>query len=833
MKNKILKHMINVLYEINTQKEKGEYRMANGMASVLRLTEIEAEELKKDSYQEGIDFLLQLDKKRFGDSYEYPKERFSKDVNNGHWDLWVDEGDNKNFPQEFDLGGDYYAYDPSEDIQNESIVAIDFGTSATVVVASSDRDERRPLSIDASVDANNKAKRYENPTIMKLVDLDTFLKMYKEREGRPFTKWEHINVANEASSSFKEASSADYYAYIHQLKQWAGDNNKRIRFKTTKGEDIYLKPYVDIEAGIFDIEAGNIDPIEIYAYYIGLNINRLRTNKIYLKYYLSFPTTFKQNIKKKITESFERGLEKSLPLSVLRNKTKMAQFSVCPDVSEPLAYASCVLKAYGIRPKPDDTVNYAIFDFGGGTTDCNFGKWSRYTDSISYSYKIKTLGDFGLNKLGGENLLEGLAHKIFKDNIDFMRENNFFFQDGPFSNESGYKEGIDNKSQFAASNMKQLMEALRPCWEKSYYYNYRIIRDLIKTPSMNLDNESLMGLVRSEIDFYEEVKAKDPNSKDIIENLKKLYDDCLADSDAQDNKLRLIDILKDESEYSGDSYSKKIILKIRLADDHGKTFEGKELNTTTDVIFSFLEEKIQEGITSFFSAMENISDFYKEDKNKICVFLAGNSCKSPITTSLFKKAINERLNGKVEFDLFYPLGSIEAEKRMKDDEIEPEYEIGEGPNGKTGVAFGLIDCSKEQGRVFIEEGSYITQFKYYLGWDDDRYFTPYTFIEVGNPNNKVIGNPEIGKWYRVDKAKADRATLTIYAMANPKCKDGNIKIKDNVEKLIRLELAEQNKEKCIFLKVSGPDEIHYDIAEEGVDKSKLKGTEIDLTKIGV
>lgn len=797
------------------------------MASVLRLTEIEAEELGKDNYSEGIDVLLQCDKKRFGDSYEYPKERFSKDVNNGHWDLWTDDADKELFPHEFELGGDYYAYDPSEDIQNESIVAIDFGTSATVVVASSNIDERRPLSIDASVDVNKKSKRYENPTIMKLVDLETFMKMYKQRDGRPFTKWEHINVANEASASFKEAPSDDYYAFLHQLKQWAGDNKKQIRFKPTKGDVITLNPYADIKPGDFD-------PIEIYAYYIGLNINRLRTNKIYLKYYLSFPTTFKQNIKKKITESFERGLLKSLPLSVLKNEKKMAQFSVNPDVSEPLAYASCVLQQYGIRPKSESSINYAIFDFGGGTTDFNFGKWSKYTESISKSYKIKTLGDVGLPKLGGENLLEGLAYKIFKDNIDFMRANNFFFQDGPYSNESGYEEVIDNKSQFAASNMKRLMEALRQYWEKSYHYNYRVIRNLIKNPSMDLDNESLMGLVRSEIDFYTEMRSKDPNSKEIIKNLEELYDECLSnDNEAQDNKLKLIDILKDEPGYTGDNPVSKIILKLTLADDHGKTFEGKEITTTMDVIYSFLEEKIQEGITSFFSAMEGIKDFYKEDKNKICIFLAGNSCKSPITTSLFKKAIKDRINDRVEFDLFYPLGSIEAEKRMKDDDIESEFEPGEGPNGKTGVAFGLIDCSKEQGRVYLEEGSYITKFKYYLGWNDDRYFTPFTFIEVGNPNNKVVGNPEIGKWYRIDNAKADFATLTVYAMSNPKCIDGNLKIKGNVDKLIRLEFAEQNKDKCVFLKVSGPDEIHYDIGEENIDKSKLKGKEIDLTSIGV
>lgn len=799
--------------------------MSNEMVNILRLTEVETKELKKDFYNEGIDLLLQGDKKRIGDSYEYPRERFSKDVNNGHWDLWTDAADKELFPYEWDLGGSYYAYNPSDDIQSESIVAIDFGTSATVVVASNNKDERRPLSIDASVDAMNKAKRYENPTIMKLVDLKTFMTMYQQREGRPFTKWEHINVANEASASFKDASADDYYAFLHQLKQWAGNNKKQIRFKPTQGDVITLNSYSDIKEEEFD-------PIEIYAYYIGLNINRLRTNKIYLKYYLSFPTTFKENIKKKITESFERGLKKSLPLSVLRNKEKMAQFFVCPDISEPLAYASCVLKEYGIRPKGDSSINYAIFDFGGGTTDFNFGKWSRYTESSSYSYKIKTLGSVGLNKLGGENLLEGLAHEIFYKNIEFMEQNNFPFQDGPYTNISGDKEIIDNKSQFAASNMKRLMEKLRPFWENAHYYNLRILRDLKNEPSMDLDNEAIMALACSERAFYEKKMEKDPNAKEIFKVFNELYEKCLSGGDYQDNKIYLIDILQEVVGDSIDTLGKKIILPISLADEHGKTYEKKEITTTIDSIFDFLEKKIKEGIDSFFYEMEKISDFYQEEKNKIHIFLAGNSCKSPITTFLFKKAIKERINSKMEFELFYPLGSEEAKKWMKDNDIESEYEEGEEPNGKTGVAFGLIDCSKEQGRVFIEKGSYRTQFRYYLCWDDDRYLAPYTFTEVGNSSNKVIGIPKIGKWYKIDNAKADRATLTIYATSNSACQNGELRIKGNVEKMIPLKFKEQNKDKCVFLKVSGPDEIYYDIADGNVDKDELRGLSIDLTLLG-
>lgn len=793
------------------------------MASVLRLTEKEAEELEKDKYSEGIDLLLQCDKRRFGDSYEYPKERFSMDVNNGHWDLWTDTADKELFPHEFDLGGDYYAYDPSEDIQNESIVAIDFGTSATVVVAASNRDERRPLSIDASVDENKILKRYENPTIMQLVDLDTFIKMYNERKGRPFTKWEHINVANKASEDFKDAPAEHYYAFLHQLKQWAGNNKKVIKFKPKEGSVIELPSYSDIKEGDFD-------PIEIYAYYIGLNINRLRTNQIFLKYYLSFPTTFKEPIKNKITASFERGLAKSLPLSVLNNKEKMSQFRVDPDVSEPLAYAACVLREYGIRPKPNTSVNYAIFDFGGGTTDFNFGKWSRYTESISYSYNIKMLGDTGLDDLGGENLLEGLANKIFKENLKFMQDNHFDFQDGPYSNDSGFIDGVNNKSQYAASNMKYLMEALRPYWQKAYYYNFRIIRSLIKDPSMAMDNETIMGLVRSEIDFYKEKRAKDPNAKDIITKLEDLYASCSSGEDCQDNKLKLIDIFKDETEFSDGNPSNKIILKIRLADDHGKTQEGKEITTTTDSIFAFLEEKIEKGINGFFSAMEGISEFYSEERNIINIFLAGNSCKSPIVTFFFKKAIDDRRDGKVDYDLFYPLGSIEAELRMKNDGVKPKYKFA---NGKTGVAFGLIDCSKEQGRVYIEKGSYKTRFKYYLGWEDDGLFVPYKLVEVGNPENFVIGLPEMSKWYRIDGARADRAIMTVYAVSDPNCKDGNLEINGNVDKKVIMNLPEENKEKCIFLKVSDANTIHYGIGDGNIGASEIKGKEIDLTSIGV
>ena len=56
-----------------------------------------------------------------------------------------------------------------------------------------------------------------------------------------------------------------------------------------------------------------------------------------------------------------------------------------------------------------------IFDFGGGTTDFDFGIW-RKANGVKerrYHYVIEHFGDGGDKYLGGENLLELLAISCF------------------------------------------------------------------------------------------------------------------------------------------------------------------------------------------------------------------------------------------------------------------------------------------------------------------------------------------------------------------------------------------------------------------------------------
>ena len=97
-----------------------------------------------------------------------------------------------------------------------------------------------------------------------------------------------------------------------------------------------LSPFTSLEEHAFN-------PLELYAYYLGLYINNMR-NGIYLDYVLSFPTTYEKTVKEKIQKSFEIGLKKSLPDSILKNAEIMEKFRVRQGVSEPAAYAITALQ---------------------------------------------------------------------------------------------------------------------------------------------------------------------------------------------------------------------------------------------------------------------------------------------------------------------------------------------------------------------------------------------------------------------------------------------------------------------------------------------------------
>ncbi len=260
----------------------------------------------------------------------------------------------------------FYARSSLKDLEKTGIVAIDFGTKNTTAIYMNKNGRYCLLSIGGDVDADG-LEKYENPTIVEFRRKEKFLKDYNALSHRPFTKHNDIEVAHEAQKYFTSAKGNDLYRFFSKLKQWAGTDEKQ-NFRDYK-EDFSLESFA---------HCTDFNPIEIYAYYIGRCINNMH-NGVFLKYFLSYPIEYEKHQAEKIRESFEKGLKKSLPRHVFDDEKTAKNFKVELRVSEPCAYAISTLKSYGFdkSAKLDKPIYYRVFDFGGGTTDFDFGKWEK------------------------------------------------------------------------------------------------------------------------------------------------------------------------------------------------------------------------------------------------------------------------------------------------------------------------------------------------------------------------------------------------------------------------------------------------------------------------
>lgn len=225
------------------------------------------EEVRKelnDTYEDVLKKeLLACDKVRF-DLTEY-NDMLLEDPNGGSWELWEAETkQEKTMPTECS----FYARDPRMDIVDGGVVGIDFGTKSTVVVTQDDSDAIEPVRIGkGDVVKEPSVKDYENPTVMQFIDIDSFMKDYQKYPGRPLTRYADATASHTAYNAWNEnKESRDYFSYFAELKQWAGDSERRVRIRDIKGKEINLPPYEELQEGDFD-------PIELYAYYIGLHIN--------------------------------------------------------------------------------------------------------------------------------------------------------------------------------------------------------------------------------------------------------------------------------------------------------------------------------------------------------------------------------------------------------------------------------------------------------------------------------------------------------------------------------------------------------------------------------
>lgn len=417
------------------------------------------------------DMLLKVDYLRANIS-PYADKQVS-DINVGHWDLFEPEGKKENYLTiAVPACERIIARPPQLDVVEGGVVGIDFGTKSTVVAC---RQQEAVLLRVGKGDYEKEATvtDYENPTVIQLRDFEAFMQAYTEKNGRPDTRWEQMTVSHQAAEAiFTDKNNSEiYYTVFSELKQWANDKNRRLLLKDLKNNTIEVKPYLELKDGDFD-------PIEIYAYYLGQYINNMY-NKIYLDYILSFPVNYSKEVREHLLHSFEKGLRKSLPTAILEDSDLMEYFRVYAGASEPAAYAISALQENGLEPKTvEQKVCYGVFDFGGGTTDFDFGIMSVPENRRKNRFLIEQFGNGGDVYLGGENILDLLAYEVYKKNVAIMRTNNIPFVLPPQAKSFAGAERLvyDRKSasQQAYLNCKRLAKELRPLWEQheNYQQNY-------------------------------------------------------------------------------------------------------------------------------------------------------------------------------------------------------------------------------------------------------------------------------------------------------------------------------------------------------------------------
>ena len=804
----------------------------------------------------------------------YEESRLT-DPNGGHWDLWAEKaGEGETLIK---LDSAFYGRNPVADVRMDGIVGIDFGTKSTVVTVQDGNDTIIPMRVGCGdYKKDVEISDYENPTVMEFIDLQKFLNRYQSSDSRPETEWIDLTISHTAAESMNTALSGNiYYAWFSDLKQWASDKNRKIIIKDKQGEEQELSPFVDINDA-------DLNPIEYYAYLLGLFINNMY-NGIYVHYLLSFPVTYERKIRQKIAYSFAKGLKKSLPKPVQEDKNVMRLFGVEEGASEPAAYAVCALQEYGFQPQENEKVLYGIFDFGGGTTDFDFGTWQRAPKSMQRrkSYIIKHFGAGGDRLLGGENLLELLAYNVFKNNEALLRQKNMQFVRHPEGEKyCGLFEGSEaliSDSQQAKFNQGQLAEKLRPLWYGEEFNEEGIALNLLDTKGeavtleLAIDVKELNALIRRRIDsgvenFFEAM------SKAVTAEVAKGVDKIHIFLAGNSSKSKVVqESFADFQRKYEDTFRKKLQIEVKEEEKSVPNYFVKKYADYLEEIFGdmmgirmnpmpvddtflltdfdvehyieFLYTLSRYAPSEFMNNLYGIwaegmispkqvtaimkldtEEFLKmfEQMPELFNFLYSNAeTPSALRAALSnlgakfikeiadktEKVLRERESATV-FILYPPLGTEEADA-IRQKKGLPISKAITRPTGKTGVAYGLLECRKSS-RIKVEDETKDTdeiKFNFYTGYNNFGKFEVVTDRDIS-----------YGKW--IEFIDASEPDFELYFTDLPEAAGSQMSIQGVSKKICRID--ETMDEAMVYIRAVEPSVLEYCAAlnEEELQKQE-------------
>ncbi len=587
------KQALRVLHAIVNNEASSRYlsdenqRFIEGLAQAEKITnELVEKTLEIVSYSDvDVDFeafnneMCDVDKEVVG-LKSYSQNQLL-DLDGGYWDLAVPSLSKEsvtfmfdNLPKNSDgKEVNFYARSSLKDLNKQGVVAIDFGTKSTTASYIGEGGKYCLLSIGGDVDAVG-LEKYENPTIVEFRDKEKFLKDYNALSHRPFTEKNDMQVAYEAQKEFTSTQGNHLYRFFSKLKQWAGADEKQ-NFRDFK-EDFSLESFA---------HCTDFNPIEIYAYYIGRCINNMH-NGVFLKYFLSYPIKYEKHQAEKIRKSFEKGLKKSLPRHVFDDDKTAKNFKVELRASEPCAYAISALKSYGFdkTAKLDKPIYYGVFDFGGGTTDFDFGKWEK-SASPKFAYKMTHFSSGGDKYLGGENLLELLAFEAYGQNFQTLKEKDIIIAKPNYDRIDTQEFGsFMQNSNTARLNLQEIASNLCPFLENLDAHIIEAIEENEEFEIEGFEKGSKITLFDRDGKDIPEIELK-IDYKKLLNLLKSKIDDGVANFFAGFSKV-MAENIDDQCRafhiFLGGNASKSVLVKQAFENAKEKELKAYKQRTSKD-----------------------------------------------------------------------------------------------------------------------------------------------------------------------------------------------------------------------------------------------------------
>ncbi len=362
--------------------------------------------------------------------------------------------------------------DPRLDVMNEW-VGIDFGASTTTIGVRSEHRPSELFRLGEAVQISHSSE-HEIPTEIVFNNVGRTFKAWRDRVIMPLTRWGELLVGHAAKAERTRPGDdmpARTAAAVTSLPFLRDRIEKQEPYKFRGYEDpdtteMLKKPAPPIidEDGIGSHDP--FDPIELFAYYVGLTVNH-RARGIHLRYAITMPTGYTPERRQSVLVAFRRGIYRSLPAGLV-DYHDLERLEVVDVGPSSIALSVQAFRTFNIQPKGDQ-IPFATIDAGASETGVVFGllrpaKSEERADGLERV--VEYLEPHGIKWCGGERLLHRLAYRLYVSRASAMRDARAPFE-RPIEEEIAPElEDLLVISPEARANVMILKDAMRPILEQ-------------------------------------------------------------------------------------------------------------------------------------------------------------------------------------------------------------------------------------------------------------------------------------------------------------------------------------------------------------------------------